>query len=256
MSSACWGNDSPRGPRSGITSLSPVATTPVPLSANASIVAADERTVCTTVSWEHQIHCTSRRGEAVAIFGSEGEGPGEYRHVTSLTRGSPGTIAVFDMHLARATIVEFRSAKVVQVTYVSCAVIYFILKVTTSTITGLCAVATFDGFQIGSELHMTGVDIRTNEVLWKRGLPHPTAVGVEAECQYGLSWGTLRPNGGSVFGTCQREIVFYPEDPAHEVAVVVAPAYTDEFPNDRDVQDGPAPIWWTVDFFCRSRRQR
>ena len=82
---------------------------------------------------------------------------------------------------------------------------------------------------------MSEVDMQTGEVLWKRGLPHPTALGVEAECQWGLSWGAVRPNGGTVFGTCEHEIVFYSDDPAHDVTVFAAPGYVEEFPNKRDV---------------------
>ena len=81
--------------------------------------------------------------------------------------------------------------------------------------------------------------MQTAEILKKHSFPHPTALGVEAECQNGLSWGALRPSGGAVFGTCQREIVFYDDDPAQGVLVLVAPAYVEEFPNERDLQELP-----------------
>lgn len=67
--SACQGS----GSTSPITSLSPVAATPVPLSGNDAIAAPDERTVCTTVSWDHQIHCTSRRGEPWPSLAAKGK---------------------------------------------------------------------------------------------------------------------------------------------------------------------------------------
>lgn len=231
--SACQGS----GSTSPITSLSPVAATPVPLSGNDAIAAPDERTVCTTVSWDHQIHCTSRRGETVAVFGGEGEGPGEYRRITALMRGPAGTIAVSDWRLDRVTVVDYRSGAVVQETRVNCAIVYRILRVTTRTVIGLCAGATFDGWQIENDLYITEVDMQTAEILRTRGFPHPTTLGVEAECQAGLSWGALRPSGGAVFGTCQREIVFYDDDPAQEVVVLAAPAYMEEFPDERDVEE-------------------
>lgn len=148
--SACQGSGSP----SPLTSLSPVAATPVPLSANAAIAAADERTVCTTVSWDYQIHCTSRRGATVAIFGGEGEGPGEYRRISALMRGPAGTIAVSDWRLDRVTVVDYRSGAVVQETRVYCALVYRILQVTARTVTGSCAAADLDEWHIGTEQYI------------------------------------------------------------------------------------------------------
>ena len=57
---------------------------------------------------------------------------------------------------------------------------------------------------------------------------------VEAEVECGMIiYGVPNPEGGWVYVACEGHMVFAGED--GEVAVLQAPTYTGEFPNDRDV---------------------
>jgi len=85
----------------------------------------------------------------------------------------------------------------------------------------------------GSEVTPVEISLSSGEVLWERpGLDSE----VRTECG-GVSLGVASPGGGWTFPACQRELVFFEArgDPAP--SIIVAPTYTGELPNARDVAE-------------------
>ena len=77
------------------------------------------------------------------------------------------------------------------------------------------------------------VDINSGEVTWTRGGMNGIA---DTECG-GLFHGVPRPADGYVFWACRRELVFLDANDADAATVVASPAYRDELPSERDVED-------------------
>ncbi|MDE0520351.1 MAG: hypothetical protein OXH79_00140 [Boseongicola sp.] len=77
------------------------------------------------------------------------------------------------------------------------------------------------------------VDINSGDVTWTRGGINGIA---DTECG-GLHHGVPRPAEGYVFWACRRELVFFDANDADAATVVTSPAYRDELPSERDVED-------------------
>ena len=65
-----------------------------------------EEAACTIDSYESRIHCVDRSDGAVADFGREGEGPGEFDDPAGLERGPGGQVAAVYVGSARMTFFE------------------------------------------------------------------------------------------------------------------------------------------------------
>jgi len=76
--------DAPSGEHP-VIALEPVASSPAPLSYNDDIALVTEELACVINSFEFQIQCGDRSGAIVGVFGSEGDGPGEFRTPTDGT---------------------------------------------------------------------------------------------------------------------------------------------------------------------------
>ncbi|MDE0475440.1 MAG: hypothetical protein OXI50_12845, partial [Gammaproteobacteria bacterium] len=60
------------------------------------VTLASETTACVIESYEVRIHCIDRTDGPVAVFGRQGQGPGEFRYApVDIVRGPDGTIGVF-----------------------------------------------------------------------------------------------------------------------------------------------------------------
>ena len=71
-------------------------TAAVPYSIATSMALVDPETACTVDTYDVKIVCVERSGGLVARFGSEGEGPGEFKLAGSLVRGVDGTLGFID----------------------------------------------------------------------------------------------------------------------------------------------------------------
>ena len=209
-------------PTESFVSLTPVASSGAPLSSSPDIALADENTACVINSYEFQIHCGDRRGSVVAIFGREGEGPGEYRNPAYVERGPDGTLGVFDLKLARMTVFGPTG---VRLSETKLPPVFFPTGPFGRTVKGHYLTVP-EATRIRTEL-----EVGSGEVLWERSGPNDLA---ETECGV-LGPGLPGPDGGYVFRACESELVFLPDRDADHATVVSAPTYVPELPNERDV---------------------
>ena len=87
-----------------LVSLEPVASSTAPLGYNDDVALITEDIACVIDSYEVRIHCGDRSGGTIGGFGSEGDGPGEFRRPAGVERGPNGTVAVIDLQLSRLTL--------------------------------------------------------------------------------------------------------------------------------------------------------
>ena len=211
--------------------LLPAAASPAPLSVSKSIALADDETACVVDSFEFRVVCVRREGEEVVAFGQEGDGPGEFRRLSLVARVSPGRLGVVDATLNRLTIFDATGDRVSEV---ALPPMYYPDGIRQATVFGsevdLTAFSPGDSIltRIYSEL-----DINSEEVTWTRGEMNGIA---DTECG-GLDKGVPRPGVGYVFWACRRELVFLDDRDADAATVVTSPAYLEEFPNERDIED-------------------
>lgn len=230
--------------------LQPVATSHVPLSENVSVALVDDRTACVIVSYEFQVRCVDRSTGTVGVFGNEGEGPGEFRYPSEVFRGPDAAVGVVDPISARATV--FTPAGTIVSETGRLPPQFTTIGVTEAMVMGTSErlEAAFDPSATG--LTLSGIELGTGVALREEKLPSLTELGVLTEC----AWedfgrvGAWHPGGWLVFGTCQRDLLFY--DAPREVptpTVVQAPTYTGELPNDRDMdayRSGMGPLYGGV----------
>lgn len=211
--------------------LLPAASSPAPLSVSKSIALGDEETACVVDSFEFRVVCSRREGEEVVAFGQEGDGPGEFRRLSLVARVSPGRLGVVDARLNRLTIFDATGDRVSEVAFPP---MYYPDGIRQTTLFGsevdLAAYSPGDSIltRIYSEL-----DINSGEVTWTRGDMNGIA---DTECGE-LVEGVPRPAEGYVFRACRRELVFLDANDADAATVVTSPAYRDELPSERDVED-------------------
>ncbi len=211
--------------------LFPAAASPAPLSVSKSIALADEETACVVDSYEFRVVCGGPEGEEVVAFGQEGDGPGEFRRLSLVARVSLGRLGVVDGRLNRLTIFNATGDRVSEV---ALPPMYLADGIRQATLFGsevdLAAYSPGDSIltRIYSEL-----DISSGEFTWKRGDMNGVA---DTECG-GLDKGVPRPAVGYVFWACRRELVFFDANDADAATVVTSPAYRDELPSERDVED-------------------
>lgn len=205
-----------------IVFLNPAASIPVPFSYRHDVAIVESGLLCVTNSFEVRVRCLRRDGSVVGVFGRKGEGPGEFPSTPELVRGPQGTLGTVSQN--RFTVFEPTGT---------------IVSETTLPVTYLRPAAPFGAtilgqhFAGGSEVTPVEISLSSGEVLWERpGLDSE----VRTECG-GVSLGVASPGGGWTFPACQRELVSFEtrDDPAP--SIVLAPTYTGEFPNARDVAE-------------------
>ena len=211
--------------------LFPAAASPAPLSVSKSIALADEETACVIDSFEFRVVCEMREGEDVFAFGQEGDGPGEFRGLRLVARVSPGRLGVVDGRLNRLTIFDATGDRVSEVAFPP---MYLVDGIRQATLFGyeVDRMASSPGDSILPRIY-SEVDINSGEVTWTRGGMNGIA---DTECG-GLYHGVPRPEEGYVFWACRRELVFLDANDADAATVVTSPAYRDELPSERDVED-------------------
>ena len=219
-----------------VLSPEPVATSQVPLSENTSLALANEQTACVIVSYEFQVHCVDRSTDTFTVFGSEGEGPGEFQFPSEVFQGPEATVGVVDGLLARATVFRPTGAIVSEATLPPQ---FMPIGSTDVMVVGTSErfEAAFDPSAAGRTL--AGIELGTGVALVEEMLPSPAELGVTPECDDDdlgtrAAW---HPEGWLAFGMCQRDLVFY-HAPGEVAAptLVQAPTYTGELPNKRDIE--------------------
>ena len=220
-------------------SLQPFAQHSVRLSQRDEIALVGEATACVVDSYESAVVCYDPQGAEVAVWGREGEGPGEFSkggpgelvsmagervgawssrhsrlsvfrvdgvHIADLSLPAPGIFAGGPMAFHAATEGADR------------------LWLTAASPTGELSFATIE------------FDLATRRIIWEQG--SETLKGVEPceGTEGGLRPGAIRPDGSLHYFACDGVIVHLP-DPKGDGRVFVAsmPTYREEYPSDHDV---------------------
>ncbi len=79
------------------------------------------------------------------------------------------------------------------------------------------------------------IDLVGGAILWQRELRIPSDIGLPGNC--GLSWGAMSQQGVATFGACHSHLILYSASGEGEIAVIEAPTYTAELPNQRDIDE-------------------
>ena len=214
-----------------VIELLPFASSGAPLSASDNIAIVSEEIACVIDSYESRIHCVDRSDGGVAVFGREGEGPGEFDGLTGIERGSGGQVVAMDYGSARMTFFETDGTLVSEAPLPP--------RFQPSQLRG----DRLYGFELGipdfasGETQATVVpmvaDARSGEVLWQRT---DVADAVGLECFSGAV-GASTPDDGLVFEVCGNELAFFAHRDSPTATVVASPSYVETLPNDRDMSD-------------------
>ena len=213
-----------------------IGTAEVPLSTVGSIaLLSDETTACVVDSYEVQLRCVDRSGDVIGVFGREGEGAGGFGGLYWLVGGPDNTVGAMDYELDRFSVFVPSGALVTEVALPDVAVAMNPIRRFSTTIAGISLVIDVNRTQVGVRPTFSHalfeVDMASGEVVRQEVPP------VEAEVECGsIIYGFPNPAGGWVHVACEGHMVFVGED--GDIAVLQAPTYTGELPNERDVE------WW------------
>lgn len=186
---------------------------------------SDENTACVIDAYEVQVRCVDRSGDVVGVFGREGEGPGEFGWLYTLVGGPNNTVGAVDNRLHRFSVFEPSGILVSEVLLPGEAHILNPVRRFSTTIEGVSFVA-WDA----SGLALFEIDIASGDVAREEVPP------VDAEVECGETYyGFPNPRGGWVYVACEGHMVFLGGD--GDAAVLQAPTYTGELPNERDVAE-------------------
>ena len=204
-----------------------IGTVQVPLSTNIHVaLMSDETTACVIDSYEMRVHCVDRSGGVVGVFGREGEGPGEFGRPPVLVGGADNTVGAVDTWLGRFSVFEPSGVLVTEVVLPGEATVVTPIRRFSTTLTSR---AKLTGAEPGLPSVMLEVDIASGEV----EMDEIPAVDAEVECGK-IIYGFPNPVGGWVHVACEGHLVFVAE--GGDVAVLQAPTYTGELPNERDLE--------------------
>lgn len=224
----CPANESDASPQ--VMELQPFASDSVPLSSLFDIAIVSEDVACTTNSFESQIYCVDRDGGASA-FGREGEGPGEFKGLVGIERGSGGQVVAMDYGAARMTSFEVDGTLVSEV---DLPPIFQPLQFRDGRVFGIkLGMLDFSSTESLPNFVPMAADANSGEVLWQRT---DLAGIVGRECFTGAV-GILTPNGGLVFEVCNRDLAFFAQSDAKVASVMTSPGYVESLPGDRDVDE-------------------
>ena len=209
-----------------------IATVQVPLSASGSIaLLSDRNTACVIDSYEVRVRCVNRTGEAIGVFGREGEGPGEFGGLSQLVGGPDNTLGAVDNRHSRFSVFEPSGVLVGEVGLPDAAFLLGWVGRFDTTLSAIWVSVDPNVLRARTESwlpRLFEVELASSEVVWQEVPP----VEAEVECRE-IIYGVPNPDGGWVYVACDGHMVFAGED--GEVAVLQAPTYTGGLPNERDV---------------------
>ncbi|MCY3548744.1 MAG: hypothetical protein OXH49_17850 [Gemmatimonadetes bacterium] len=218
--------EAPAGPSE--LPLSPVASTDARLSEIDDIALVSEQVVCAIDSYETQVRCSDRAGNPVGLFGREGEGPGEFGGLAAIERGPQGTVGIVDLGLSR---LSFHTPSGALVSQVGMPPRFAPHSIAGRSVYGIGVEFPDGTVGDGGTWIPKEVDAVSGEMLWERS---------DIEDLADTSCGKVRKGwpdgkGGFVFWACQAELVFLADRAATHASVVASPTYTEELPNQRDI---------------------
>lgn len=161
------------------------------------------------------------------VGNGQGDGPGEFRSISSVVRGSEGRLGVVDVGLSRFSVFDASGVLLHTITTPSIfspvGAFQSMLGGTSSTPGVLIA---------GGTLHRIGLP--DGGVIETIDLVHPADAGMEVEATSGLSGGARDTEGRYTFGTGHRQLVLYDAD-GQLSGVFTAPRWQPQVPSDDEV---------------------
>lgn len=214
-----------------VTELLPFASSDAPLSASDDIAIVSGEIACVINSYETRIHCVDRSDGGVAVFGREGEGPGEFDGLNAIERGPGGQVVAIDVGSARMTFFEPDGSLVSETPLPP---LFLPSQLRGDHLFGsVMGIPDFASGETQPTFVPVAADANSGEVLWERT---DLADAVERECFTGAV-GASTPGGGLVFEVCGDELAFLADRDAPSATVLASPSYVETLPNDRDVSD-------------------
>ena len=232
--------------------LEPFAQHPVRLSSSLEIVLVSAATACVVVSYEGAVACYDPQGAEVALWGSEGEGPGEFpkRGPGALVRMGGGRLGAWSSRLSRLSVFGIDGAHIVD------------LNLAVPGFHSGDPMAFRAGDESGDRLWLTAVgptsvdptgevsfatiefNLATQRIVSEL---HSGAIPLEEDrpCEDSdrtvrsrLRPGAIHPSGSIHFFSCRHTIVHL-SDPkgGGPASVARMPTYREEYPSERDVAD-------------------
>ncbi len=201
------------------------------MSESPELVLLEDGTACVTETYWHRIVCKDPGGESV-MFGTKGEGPGEFLDIYHVRRGPDGMIGVMDADLRRLSLFA-ETGGLVNVT--SAFPPLFDIgrrKTVGETVVG----STFD--RSGKRTDME-IELATGRILWERSfLLERDVVDCSSPGRRDrqLGGGFAGPGSSLLFVTCYGEyLVWYADRDDPEPAAIVRTTYVERYPTDREV---------------------
>ena len=190
---------------------------------------ADGQTACVIESYEVRVRCVDRDGAVVGVFGSEGEGPGEFVSPTYLARGEDGRVGVADLRLGRFTVFEPSGAHVSQVALPSAAFspLSSFGDILTGASVDIMALMGGDGYR----MNRFDVNTASGEVVRREGSP-PGPWDIECGDAVG---GIPNRTDGWVLVACEGHLIFAGD--TGDATVLRAPMYVAELPDEQEVAE-------------------
>lgn len=215
----------------GVIELLPFASSDAPLSGSDDIAIVSGEIACVINSYETRIHCVDRSDGGVAVFGREGEGPGEFDGLSAIERGPGGQVVAMDIGSARMTFFEPDGSLVSETPLLP---LFQPSQLRGDHLFGfVMGIPDFASGETQPTFVPMAADANSGEVLWERT---NLADAVERECFTGAV-GASTPSGGLVFEVCGDELAFFADRDASSATVLASPSYVETLPNDRDVSD-------------------
>ena len=202
----------------------------VPASENGNVALVGESTACVVDSYFVQIHCVTRDGRTVAIWGREGEGPGEFGNIAALVRGPEETVAVVDHQLSRITTFRLSGEPVSETPLPS--------LFSTRGPLGVTLQGHYMEIGLPLDIRQVEIDVATGELEWERTFPvsYPRCddANENAEAR-GSAFGSPASGGGMVFPACDGQLILFPDRDGDATVTILRPGFAAEFPNEREV---------------------
>ena len=227
--------------------LEPFAQHPVRQSNAVEIILVSEATACVVVSYEGTVACYDPQGAEVALWGSEGEGPGEFpkRGPGALVRMGSGRLGAWSSRLGRLSVFGIDGAHIAD------------LNLAVPGFNSGDPVAFRAGDESGDRFWLTAIgptyeggfaaielDLATQRIVSEL---HAGTIPLDEDqpCEdfdrtvrSRLRPGAIHPSGSIHFFSCRHTIVHL-SDPkgGGPASVARMPTYREEYPSERDVAD-------------------
>ena len=222
--------------------LEPFAQHPVRLSERDGIALVSEATACVVVSYESAVACYDPQGAEVALWGSEGEGPGEFPKggAGEVLRMADGQLGTWRLDRTRLSVFGTDGAHIVDFNLTVPGIFTGPpmafraggeggdrLWLTAVSMTGVSTIE-FDlaTQRIVSELHSGAIPLEEDQ----------PCEATEGTVRSTVSPGAIRPGGSLHLFSC-RDMIVHLADPKGGGSASVArmPTYREEYPSEWDV---------------------